>query len=163
MFLISCQCKTPRKAWSDGNPNTRVLLSTVANFTIKYPISKVQFNFLRLLSTDVSQRVSYKCRSSTAWYNEHENTYKYGVRFHGWNGQRFKHKGRLSPQILRDGCQVILFQSGNLFQAPCGKTVHPCFNNIVHPCFKNFFEQWWNNNNIWHLRSLSIDESHGYV
>lgn len=98
--------KVPRRTWSRGKPNARILFSKVAtNFSIQYPISKVQFNFLRLLSTDASQRVSYNCKSSTAWYNTRDQTFKYGVRFQGWSGKRFKYKGKLSPQVLRDGCK----------------------------------------------------------
>lgn len=112
-------CQVPRRNWSNGMYRTRVLFSKVAtNYTLKYHISKVQFNFLRLLSTGVSQWVSYVCKRSTAWYNEREDTYKYGVRFHGWNGKRFKHNGKFSPNVIRDGCQV--WYRVFYFQFRCG-------------------------------------------
>ncbi|CAB4018054.1 collagen, type II, alpha 1, partial, partial [Paramuricea clavata] len=99
--------RIPKRSWSRGKPKVRIPFSNVAsNFTFRYPISRVQFNFLRLLSTDASQRVSYNCKSSTAWYNKREKSYKFGVRFYGWNGRKFKHKGKLRPRVLSDGCKV---------------------------------------------------------
>ncbi|XP_046844302.1 collagen alpha-1(II) chain-like [Xenia sp. Carnegie-2017] len=104
--ISSSPRQIPQRTWSRGKPKVRMRFSDLSsNFTFRYPISKVQLNFLRLLSKEASQRITYNCRKSTAWYNKKEKSYKYGIRFLGWNGNKFRNKGKLKQKVLGDGCK----------------------------------------------------------
>jgi len=83
------------------NPNTW-FSDLYGGFKIKYP-SETQLAFLRLLSMRATQKITYFCTNSVAWYNQDDSDYKMSIKMMGSNDfviRRFKEK-----DVTYDGCK----------------------------------------------------------
>jgi len=61
-----------------------------------------QITFLRLLSTNARQQVTYHCRNTVAYYNGRD--YDQALKLKGANGAEFTAEGSAQYRVLEDGC-----------------------------------------------------------
>ncbi|KAK2120195.1 hypothetical protein P7K49_001581 [Saguinus oedipus] len=74
---------------------------------VEFAISRVQMNFLHLLSSEVTQHITIHCLNMTVWQEGTGQTpAKQAVRFRAWNGQIFEAGGQFRPEVPMDGCKV---------------------------------------------------------
>lgn len=74
---------------------------------MEFAISRVQMNFLHLLSSEVTQQITIHCLNMTVWQEGPGQTpAKQAVRFRAWNGQIFEAGGQFRPEVSMDGCKV---------------------------------------------------------
>ena len=66
----------------------------------------MQLNFLRLLSTSVSQQIVIKCKSVVVWFHKTTKSYRYSWKFHGPYGKEFSASTKSRPKVMRDNCKV---------------------------------------------------------
>lgn len=71
-----------------------------------YPASNTQIVFLRLLSTSASQRFTFHCDNTTAWYSHSTGNYQNALRFEGSNGDKFSLGSKDRPKVHSDKCDV---------------------------------------------------------
>lgn len=64
-----------------------------------------QITFLRLLSTQARQQITYHCRSSIAFYDQANGDYNKAVKLLGSNGVEFSAEGAENYNVMEDGCQ----------------------------------------------------------
>ena len=84
-------------------------LTAVSPPQVEFAISRVQMNFLHLLSSEVTQQITIHCLNMTVWQEGTGQTpAKQAVRFRAWNGQIFEAGGQFSPEVSMDGCKVTL-------------------------------------------------------
>lgn len=70
-----------------GSP-ARPCLTAVSPPQVEFAISRVQMNFLHLLSSEVTQQITIHCLNMTVWQEGTRQTpAKQAVRFRAWNGQ----------------------------------------------------------------------------
>ena len=83
---------------------TRTLL-----FQFTYKIDKIQLNFLQLMSDEATQRISYNCQNSVAFYNPRNSTFDHAVKMLTSDDNELtgNMESRLSYTVLSDSCQVI--------------------------------------------------------
>lgn len=75
---------------------------------VEFAVSRVQMNFLHLLSSEVTQHITIHCLNLTVWQaGTGQAPAKQAVRFRAWNGQVFEAGGQFRPEVSMDGCQVI--------------------------------------------------------
>jgi hypothetical protein len=63
-----------------------------------------QITFLRLLSTQARQQVTYYCKNSVAYYSDKSATYESALKLRGSNGVEFTAEGAEQYRVLEDGC-----------------------------------------------------------
>lgn len=74
---------------------------------VEFAVSRVQMNFLHLLSSEVTQHITIHCLNMTVWQEGTGQTLaKRAVRFRAWNGQIFEAGGQFRPEVSMDGCKV---------------------------------------------------------
>lgn len=84
-------------------------LTAIASLQVEFAISRVQMNFLHLLSSEVTQHITIHCLNMTVWQEGTGQTpAKQAVRFRAWNGQIFEAGGQFRPEVSMDGCKVTL-------------------------------------------------------
>jgi len=97
--------KIPKKAWRKSPKASWNRFSNLEQgFKIKYTASRVQFNFLRLLSTRVRQAVTVKCKRIVVWFHKITKSYRYSWIFHGRKGFDFTPTSNPKPKVIRDYC-----------------------------------------------------------
>lgn len=75
---------------------------------VEFAVSRVQMNFLHLLSSEVTQHITIHCLNMTVWQETPGRApAKQAVRFRAWNGQIFEAGGQFRPEVSMDGCKVI--------------------------------------------------------
>jgi len=98
--------KVPKKAWQKSAMASWNKFSDVKDgFKITYKASRIQFNFLRLLSTRVRQHVTVKCKRIVVWFHRVTKSYRYSWIFHGRKGFDFTATSKPKPKVIRDYCQ----------------------------------------------------------
>ena len=72
------------------------------------PFASVQLNFLRLLSTEASQNVTYHCKNSIAYMDQASGNLKKALLLGGSNEVEIRAEGnsRFTYSVLEDGCKV---------------------------------------------------------
>lgn len=76
---------------------------------VEFAVSRVQMNFLHLLSSEVTQHITIHCLNMTVWQEgTRQAPAKQAVRFRAWNGQIFEAGGQFRPEVSMDGCKVTL-------------------------------------------------------
>lgn len=73
-------------------------------FTIKYG-SSVQMGLLRLLSEGASQRFTYYCSGSVAWFDQSSSKHDSALVLRGDNDYEFETSQFSFEQIIHDGCR----------------------------------------------------------
>lgn len=70
--------------------------------------ASIQMTFLRLLSTDASQNITYHCKNSIAFMDEASGNLKKALLFQGSNDVEIRAEGssRFTYNALEDGCKV---------------------------------------------------------
>ncbi|KAK2508187.1 hypothetical protein MC885_005451 [Smutsia gigantea] len=82
-------------------------LKPITTSKVEFAISRVQMNFLHLLSSEVTQHITIHCLNMTVWQEGTKQTpAKQAVRFRAWNGQFFEAGGQFRPEVSMDGCKV---------------------------------------------------------
>ncbi|EAW87413.1 collagen, type XXVII, alpha 1, isoform CRA_c [Homo sapiens] len=82
-------------------------LKPITASKVEFAISRVQMNFLHLLSSEVTQHITIHCLNMTVWQEGTGQTpAKQAVRFRAWNGQIFEAGGQFRPEVSMDGCKV---------------------------------------------------------
>lgn len=68
----------------------------------------VQLNFLRLLSTEASQTLTYHCKNSIAYMDQSTGNLKKAILLQGSNDVEIRAEGnsRFTYGVLEDGCKV---------------------------------------------------------
>lgn len=68
----------------------------------------VQLNFLRLLSTEASQNLTYHCKNSIAYLDQNTGNLKKAMLLQGSNDVEIRAEGnsRFTYSVLEDGCKV---------------------------------------------------------
>lgn len=68
----------------------------------------VQLNFLRLLSTEASQNLTYHCKNSIAYMDQSTGNLKKAMLLQGSNDVEIRAEGnsRFTYGVLEDGCKV---------------------------------------------------------
>lgn len=68
----------------------------------------VQLNFLRLLSTEASQNLTYHCKNSIAYMDQNTGNLKKAMLLQGSNDVEIRAEGisRFTYSVLEDGCKV---------------------------------------------------------
>lgn len=92
------------KHWSKPQGKARWFNRLKGASTIKYG-SSIQLGLLRLLSEEATQRFTYYCSGSVAWYDESTGSYDKAIVLGGDNDYEFETSTFLPEQILSDGCQ----------------------------------------------------------
>lgn len=71
------------------------------------PFASVQMNFLRLLSTEASQNVTYHCKNSIAYMDQASGNLKKALLLGGSNEVEIRAEGnsRFTYSVLEDGCK----------------------------------------------------------
>lgn len=94
----------PRGPASRPGPSSLLCL-----LQVEFAVSRVQMNFLHLLSSEVTQHITIHCLNMTVWQEGTGRTpAKRAVRFRAWNGQIFEAGGQFRPEVSMDGCKVTL-------------------------------------------------------
>lgn len=74
---------------------------------VEFAVSRVQMNFLHLLSSEVTQHITIHCLNMTVWQEgPGQAPAKRAVRFRAWNGQIFEAGGQFRHEVSMDGCKV---------------------------------------------------------
>uniref|UniRef100_A0A452R8W9 Collagen alpha-1(XXVII) chain n=1 Tax=Ursus americanus TaxID=9643 RepID=A0A452R8W9_URSAM len=82
-------------------------LKPITASKVEFAVSRVQMNFLHLLSSEVTQHITIHCLNMTVWQEGTGQTpAKRAVRFRAWNGQIFEAGGQFRPEVSMDGCKV---------------------------------------------------------
>uniref|UniRef100_A0A7N5JII1 Fibrillar collagen NC1 domain-containing protein n=1 Tax=Ailuropoda melanoleuca TaxID=9646 RepID=A0A7N5JII1_AILME len=82
-------------------------LKPITASKVEFAVSRVQMNFLHLLSSEVTQHITIHCLNMTVWQEGTGQTLaKRAVRFRAWNGQIFEAGGQFRPEVSMDGCKV---------------------------------------------------------
>lgn len=82
-------------------------LKPITASKVEFAVSRVQMNFLHLLSSEVTQHITIHCLNMTVWQEgPGQAPAKRAVRFRAWNGQIFKAGGQFRPEVPMDGCKV---------------------------------------------------------
>lgn len=101
-----CFQREGRVSESLGQP-ARPYVTAVFPPQVEFAVSRVQMNFLHLLSSEVTQHITIHCLNMTVWQEGTGRTpAKRAVRFRAWNGQIFEAGGQFSPEVSMDGCKV---------------------------------------------------------
>lgn len=76
----------------------------------------VQLTFLRLLSKEVLQNVTYTCINSVAWYDEADKSFKNAIKLLGANDDEFTAGSPINnePVVDLDGCKVTIFRGSHI-------------------------------------------------
>uniref|UniRef100_A0A8D2KKL3 Fibrillar collagen NC1 domain-containing protein n=1 Tax=Urocitellus parryii TaxID=9999 RepID=A0A8D2KKL3_UROPR len=83
-------------------------LKPITASKVEFAVSRVQMNFLHLLSSEVTQHITIHCLNMTVWQETTGRTpAKQAVRFRAWNGQIFEAGGQFRPEVSMDGCKVL--------------------------------------------------------
>lgn len=73
----------------------------------EFAVSRVQMNFLHLLSSEGTQHITIHCLNMTVWQEgPGRSSARQAVRFRAWNGQVFEAGGQFRPEVSMDGCKV---------------------------------------------------------
>uniref|UniRef100_A0A8V5GQQ7 Fibrillar collagen NC1 domain-containing protein n=1 Tax=Melopsittacus undulatus TaxID=13146 RepID=A0A8V5GQQ7_MELUD len=100
----------PRKNWwsSKTKDKKHVWFAETINggFHVSVPLGCIQMTFLRLLSTEGSQNVTYHCRNSIAYMDEETGNLKKAILIQGSNDVEIRAEGnsRFTYSVLEDGC-----------------------------------------------------------
>uniref|UniRef100_A0A8C2VNX2 Fibrillar collagen NC1 domain-containing protein n=1 Tax=Chinchilla lanigera TaxID=34839 RepID=A0A8C2VNX2_CHILA len=82
-------------------------LKPITASKVEFAVSRVQMNFLHLLSSEVTQHITIHCLNMTVWQEGPGHTpAKQAVRFRAWNGQVFEAGGQFRPEVSVDDCKV---------------------------------------------------------
>uniref|UniRef100_A0A8C0JGT8 Collagen alpha-1(XXVII) chain n=1 Tax=Canis lupus dingo TaxID=286419 RepID=A0A8C0JGT8_CANLU len=82
-------------------------LKPITASKVEFAVSRVQMNFLHLLSSEVTQHITIHCLNMTVWQEgTGQAPAKRAVRFRAWNGQIFEAGGQFRPEVSMDGCKV---------------------------------------------------------
>lgn len=74
---------------------------------VEFAVSRVQMNFLHLLSSEGTQHITIHCLNLTVWQEGPGRlSARQAVRFRAWNGQVFEAGGQFRPEVSMDGCKV---------------------------------------------------------
>lgn len=75
--------------------------------------ANIQMTFLRLLSTEGSQNITYHCKNSIAYMDEETGNLKKAVILQGSNDVELRAEGnsRFTFSVLEDGCSVSTTES----------------------------------------------------
>lgn len=84
-----------------------ILTMNVAILQIKYG-SSVQLGLLRLLSEGATQRFTYYCSGSVAWFDQSASGHDSAVILRGDNDYEFETSKFSFQQVVHDGCRVSL-------------------------------------------------------
>ncbi|XP_073243342.1 collagen alpha-1(II) chain-like [Porites lutea] len=96
----------PKRTWQSSPEASSNRFSRLEEgFKINYTASRIQFNFLRLLSTRVRQSVRVKCKRVVVWFHRVSRSYRYSWIFHGRKGFDFTPNSNPKPKVMRDYCQ----------------------------------------------------------
>ena len=95
---------------------TTVITGAVIILQIKYG-SSVQLGLLRLLSESVTQRFTYYCSGSVAWFDQSGDGHDSAITLRGDNDYEFETSKFSFQQVVHDGCRVSLVCSA----FPCWK------------------------------------------
>lgn len=77
-------------------------------FRISYDsVGIVQMTFLRLLSKEAHQNMTYTCINSVAWYDNDARNYDNSIKLMGANDDEFSAINN-KPNVEIDGCRVSL-------------------------------------------------------
>ncbi len=70
--------------------------------------ASIQMTFLRLLSTEASQNLTYHCKNSVAYMDEAAGNLKKALLLQGSNDVEIRAEGnsRFTYTVLEDGCKV---------------------------------------------------------
>lgn len=71
-------------------------------------VASIQMNFLRLLSSEASQSITYHCKNSVAYMDEATGNLKKALLLQGSNDVEIRAEGnsRFTYGVLEDGCKV---------------------------------------------------------
>lgn len=70
-------------------------------------VSRVQMNFLHLLSSEAVQHIIIHCLNFSVWRSaEDQPAAQRSVRFKSWSGEMFEAGGELEPEVIEDSCRV---------------------------------------------------------
>lgn len=71
-------------------------------------VASIQMNFLRLLSSEASQSITYHCKNSVAYMDEDTGNLKKALLLQGSNDVEIRAEGnsRFTYSVLEDGCKV---------------------------------------------------------
>ncbi|XP_065327673.1 collagen alpha-1(V) chain-like [Pelmatolapia mariae] len=86
------------------------------------PVGVVQLGFLRLLSIQARQNLTYHCHRSVAWADQSaKNNYKRALHFLGANDEELSYETNPYIKALIDGCSVSSHTKlhPDLLKAPC--------------------------------------------
>jgi len=100
---------TQKKKWYSGPDEYKWLSEDLGTFKkIKYVKRSSQLLFLRLLSDRALQNITYHCKDSVAWYNEHLNDVTKSIKIKTANGViiHSSSSNKFKPRIITDDCRV---------------------------------------------------------
>lgn len=96
--------------WSYSVKNANLLLVFCLQFSYGQdgPAANIQLTFLRLLSTEASQNITYHCKNSIAYMDQASGNLKKALLLQGSNDVEIRAEGnsRFTYSVLEDGCKV---------------------------------------------------------
>jgi len=78
-------------------------------------VGVVQMTFLRLLSQNAYQNITFTCVNSAMWYNQRTFKYDQAIKLLGDNEQEFSAQG-VRPNVIIDGCKNRKGKSQTVFE-----------------------------------------------
>lgn len=98
---------------------TMIVFKSLSHFLLQFSYAEngqtstanIQMNFLRLLSTEATQTITYHCKNSVAYMDQATGNLKKALLLQGSNDVEIKAEGnsRFTYGVLEDGCKVRVF------------------------------------------------------
>lgn len=109
----SSKSKTSKHVWFGESMGGGFHFSYAENGQIA-SASNIQMNFLRLLSSEASQSITYHCKNSVAYMDQATGNLKKAVLLQGSNDVEIRAEGnsRFTYAVLEDGCKKHTGQWG---------------------------------------------------
>lgn len=106
----SCVMPSPSKSQeiSFNGKEAEIWLSEIPNaMKINYKADSNQMGFLQLHSSHATQKVTFHCKNTVAYYDAAQKHHKRGLKMMTWNDNELTPKGpqRLRYEVSEDGCQ----------------------------------------------------------
>lgn len=75
---------------------------------ITYKAHSNQIGYLQLLTTHAQQNITFHCKNTVAYFDQHKRTFRKGLKLMAWNDAELLPKGnnRLRYEALVDDCRV---------------------------------------------------------
>ncbi|EDO49401.1 predicted protein, partial [Nematostella vectensis] len=110
-FALNASCITPNQfmKWYSGRDGYKWFAQDLhGSQQFHYTSDPSQLLFLRLLSDRASQKITYHCRNSVAWYDSRSRDFDKSIKLKSGNGIELyaASSNKYKPTIIKDDCGV---------------------------------------------------------